>query len=148
MFLFHFPSMIKFHYQNGHHFLLRAVQTLNSPLKSCLVVLKEILCLLFNATLFRVYFRLAVILVSCKQNTIAFQLPWAAYNIFSVNVQCLNNTHWTDNEPIKNKRKIKISQSTQNAVEIYTMLPLHLLSFYILKQSNECVVTFRTWIQL
>lgn len=33
-------------------------------------------------------------------------------------IQCLNNTHWTVNEPIKNnERKIKISQSTQNAVE-------------------------------
>lgn len=72
-FYFIFPPLS--YYQNGHHFLPRAVLTLNSPLKSCLIVLKEILCLLFNATLFRVYFRLAIILVSCEQNTIAIQLP-------------------------------------------------------------------------
>lgn len=75
MFLCHFTS--KFNFQNGHHFLPRVVTILNSPLKSCLVVLKEILCLLFNATLFRMFFRLDIILVSCEQNTIAIQLPRA-----------------------------------------------------------------------
>lgn len=44
-------------------------------------------------------------------------------------LQCLNNPCWSVNEP-KNTRKIHISQSTQNTVKIYTMLPITFIVFW------------------